>query len=269
VSSRLYRLARAVALVLVCSAASACARPVGDLGRAKPGVLHDEIMPTLGRNRAQLAKEPVSSFNLSDQERDMHNRVWRFLVAPHAEDWFMDTAVELQRTRMTGARDHKFERDRYYEWLHESEYRSSRIRYNTVADHAQSDINTSPQTFTAICRVIEMDRQRSVASRELNGLSYGDVAARRAENDMFIAWFTRALSYRYDAYSYALDHLLVETPHEEAVGVDGRLSELAIWVERAERGDFCFNASGTARGEEHRIPSRVLTPVPGEGIYKK
>jgi hypothetical protein len=245
-------------------------RPVGDLGRARPGVLHDEVMPAIGHNGAQVGKRAVSSFNLGDQERDMHNRVWRFLIAPHAGDWFMDTAVELQRTRIAGpGGDVKFKPERYYKWLHQTEYRSSRVRYNRISDDVQSDINTSPQTFMSICRVIEFDRQRAVASRELNGLSRGDVMARRAENDMSIAWFTRALRYRYDAYSYALDHLLVETPHEEAVAVDGRLSELAIWVERAERGDFCLGAGGAPRGGGDVIPSRVLLPASGEGVYKK
>ena len=261
------RIAGAVVAVLLCSAAAACARPVGDFGRAAPSALHDDIMPTLGRNSAQLNKTPGSSFNLSDTERDMHNRVWRFLVAPHAEDWFMDTAVELQRTGL--GRPRSFEPSRYYKWLREARYQSSRIRYNTIADHAQADIGTAPQTFLAICRVIETDRQRAVASQSLSGLSAGDVQARRSENEMFIGWFVASLRYRYDAYSYALDHLLVETPHEEAMAADATLSELAIWVERAERRDFCSQATSSRYGGGQAIPSRILSPAPSEGVYKK
>src|SRR5690606_23472757 len=137
-----------------------------------------------------------SAFNLTDEEREMHDRVWRFLVAPHAEDWFMDTVVELRRTRLSGKRGARFEPDRYYRWLRQTHYESSRVRYATVADHVRSDVDTAPTTFTAICRVLEVDRQRGVASRELRGLASGEVAARHAENRQFIAWFTLAIGYR-------------------------------------------------------------------------
>src|SRR5690606_9169566 len=98
-------LLRAAAILLLLAAAS-CARPTGDFGRAKPGVLHDEIMPAIGSVRAELAGEPVSKFKIADEEREMRDRVWRFLVAPHANDWFYDTVVELQRTRIASLADH-------------------------------------------------------------------------------------------------------------------------------------------------------------------
>jgi hypothetical protein len=269
VCDRLRRPLSAAALILICAAASACARPIGDFDRARPGVLHDEIMPTIGEARATIAGEPVSAFNLTDQEREMHDRVWRFLVAPHAEDWFMDTVVELQRTRIAGAHDRRFTPERYFRWLHQTRYASSRIRYRTLADNARTDVGTAPSTFRSICRVIGIDEQRAIASREMRGLARDEVAARRAENEMFIGWFTRALRYRYESYNYALDHLLVETPHEEAIEADGRISELAVYVERAEQGDFCFDASREPRADDGAIPSRVLRPRPGEGVYKK
>jgi hypothetical protein len=267
VSSLICRITGLAALVLLCDLPADCARPVGDLGRAAPSVLHDEIMPALGAHRRDGGA--VSGFNLSDEERDMHNRVWRFLVAPHAEDWFMDTAVELQRTRLAAAK--AFHPERYYKWLHAKPYASSRVRYSTVADHIQSDINTAPQTFAAICRVIELDRQRALASRSLDGLSATDVAARRAENEVHIGWFASALRYRHDAYGLALDRLLVETPHAEAVDAEARLTTLAIWVERAKRRDFCGDAGGWGAGRDggRALPSRVLMPAPDEGGYRK
>jgi hypothetical protein len=269
VSDPLRRILQAATILILCGATAACARPVGDLGRAQEGVLHDEVMPTVGRIRAELGKEPVSSFNLTDQEREMHDRVWRFLVAPHANDWFMDTVIELQRTRIAGANDRNFKPDRYYRWLHKTRYESSRIRFKTIADHANSDVDTAPKTFKAICAVIEVDRQRSVASRSLKGLAYDEVAARRAENEMFIAWFTRAIGYRYEAYNFALDHLLVETPHEEAVEADADISDLGIYVERAQRGDFCFGDGDGLIIADDAIPARVQLGPPKEGTYRK
>jgi hypothetical protein len=248
----------AAAILVLCGVATACARPLGDFGRAQDSVLHNEVMPTIGKARAGISGEPVSAFNLTDQETEMHDRVWRFLVAPHADDWFMDTAVELQRTRIVGAVDRNFRKDRYFQWLHRTQYNSSRIRFRTVGDDARTDAGTAPETFDAICAVIEIDRRRAVASNELGGLSADNVAARRAENDMFIGWFTRALRYRYDSYQHALDHLLVETPHEEAVEADEHAGRLAYYVERAESGDFCSHDIFQLDGRNEAVPSRVL-----------
>jgi len=67
----------------------------------------------------------------------------------------------------------------------------------------------------------------------------------------------------------ALDHLLVETPHEEAIGANGVLSDLAIYVEAAERGDFCSGGVSLHGRGETAIRSRVLHSGPDEGGYRK
>ncbi len=252
------------------AATTACGgpRPIGDFGRAQPSVLHDEILPAIGKTRAELAGEPASQFNLTDQEREMHDRVWRVLVSPHSYDWFYDFSVELQRTRISGARDHKFTPDRYYRWLRQTDFASSRVRYSAVADHVDADLDTMPTTFRAICAVIEVDRQRAIAAREIASIGEGgrsETLERKAENDLKIDWFVRAVSYRYDSYGYALDHLLVETPHEEAIEVDGLLSELGIYVELAKRGDFCSGSLGPVYKDNGALPSRMLMQEKAEG----
>lgn len=217
-------------------------------------------MPVVGDFMARQRKEAVSSFNKTDQETEMHDRVWRFLVATHAKDWFYDTAVELQRTRITAATDLNFQIDRYYKWLKSTTYQSSRTRYNTVGSHITADIDTVPSTFAAICAVIEVDRQRAEALRGLSGLdpnAANNVAARKLENDASIAWFVRALNYRYESYDYALNNLLVETPHEQSLAVDEALRRMSVFVTRANRGDFCGAQAGNQGGGNSLvIPSR-------------
>jgi hypothetical protein len=260
---------RAASVTALLILIAACARPVGDFGRAAPSFTHDELMPAVGAARADAAGEPVSDFNRTDQEDEMHNRVWRFLIAPHAKDWFFDVAVELKRTRISTASDTRFRKDRYYDWLHETKYESSRIRYATITEDAKMDIATVPETFVSICEVIEIDRQRAIALDGVGPIEVSvaeNVAARKYENDQAIGWFVRALRYRFDSYTYALEHLLVETPHEEARETDVQLTILEGYVRRAERGDFCGDGrydDGIGRVE---IPSRyeVVLPVDPE-----
>ena len=252
---------------------AACARPVGDFGRAQDSVLHDEVMPWLGNKRAAGAGEPVSSFNFADEELEMRDRVWRYLTAPHAKDWFFDTVVEFERTRLMPEGRHRFAVDLYYRWLTSERFASSRTRYNRLKDDIDADLGTLPAAFESICIVIGIDRQRDVAVGGIDGLEpsvKADVLARRAENRMVIGWFARALNYRYEAYGYALDHLLVETPHEEAVAVNAGLSDLAVWVGAARTDDYCRIAGmGNTTHAETKVRSRFLMTEPSEGQYHK
>lgn len=264
------QLALTLALLLT---VAACARPLGDFGRAEHDVIHDEVLPTVGDWRARGSGEPVSGFNETDQEHEMHDRVWRYLVAPNTSDWFFDTATEMQRTRILPGSEFKFKTDRYYLWLRSERFKSSPARYTHVSDDVLADLGTMPQTFRSICAVIEVDRQRDIAVNEIDALEpkmRREVVARKAENTMFTGWFTRAVRYRYDAYSYALDHLLVETPHGEAVRLDGLLSELAIYVGAAEAGDFCNDPeAGRGAGRDAGIKARIQHTPPSEGDIPK
>lgn len=258
--ARPIRVLTALALTGLLAACSA-ARPVGDFGRAAPSWTHDVAMPAAGDALSGMRGEPVSDFNRTDQEEEMHNRVWRFLVAAHAKDWVFDSSVELQRTRIIPPnKDEHYTVERYYSWLKRTSYQSSRTRYATVGSHIAADLDTLPTTFAAICAVIEVDRQRSVAYAGLGrGLppDRGDnLAARKYENDAFIAWFVRALNYRYSSYDFALDNLLVETPHEQSLAVDEALRRMSGFVSRANRRDFCGDGVPHLSGGSVVIPSR-------------
>lgn len=261
---------RFVVLAVVASLAAACvSRPVGDFGRAQPSVMHDQVMPYVGSKIAANRREPVSNLNQTDQEREMHDRTWRFLVAAHSRDWMFDTTVELQRTRIGPAKDYKYTPERYYNWLRTTQYQSSPTRYSTVGRHVLADLDTLPTTFLSVCAVLEVDRQRQVALAELPGIEpdvAANVAARRTENQWHIDWFVRALNYRYQSYLYALDHLLVETPHEQSMQVDETLQRLRPFVDRANRGDFCAGGAGGGGGGSVTIMSRFQTMVPDNEI---
>ena len=202
----------------------------------------------------------------------MRDRVWRYLVAPHAYDWFGDVAVEFQRTRIQPISNKPFKTRKYYDWLHGERFASSRVRYSRIEEDAIADLGMMPSAFASVCAVIELDRQRGIASNQLTDLEDEvavNAAKRHDENLAVIDWFARSVSYRYESYSYALDHLLVETPHEEAVSANARLADLAVWVEAALRGDFCSDLSLRGGRGDVVIQSRVLRSAPDEGPYRK
>ncbi len=264
--------AAALGLVLLALAVDtpATGQQLGDFGRLKPGVVNDEIVPLFDRNRRGTNGRPLDGFNLTDEEVEMRDRVWRFLVAPHAKDWAWPYSAEIRPARAGGQQPEHF--GKYYRWLTSQRYASSRVRYNTIADHVQADIGTLPATFRSICAVIEVDRQRAVAVAEIDYLEPEMVARqqkRDRENGAFIDRFVLALGFRHDSYQYALDHFLVETPHQEALKVDAALTELAVWVERANAGDFCGDLGGWRGEAGAALPGRVLLDAPDEGEYRK
>ncbi len=253
-------LLRFILLIVIFGLISACARPTGDFGRVQPNFIHDDILPEVGKLRARADGEPVSNLNLTDEESEMHDRVWRFLVAPHAKDWFYDIAVEWQRTRLIAAVDNKFSIERYYDYLRTERYSSSRVRYFKLANDIDADLNTAPGVFKAICAALEIDRRRAIAVNSLNSagvLERNSVNQRKAENALFMDWFVRAIRFRYDSYSLALARLLIETPHEGARDIDRKLSSFAIELERAERRDFCGSSLVYSKKyDANIIPSR-------------
>jgi hypothetical protein len=220
-------------------------QPTGDLGRAGPSAYGSGAERLSGTT----AGRPV--LNPTDEERRMHDTVRRFEAAPYARDW--QRADEDWTARGNAGA--------YFEWLSTQRYASSQTRYRVVGDHVASDLDMLPATFEAICAVEELDRRRNVASRGVDDVrpGLGDaVRARQAENRREVDLFVAALAYRYEAFSYALDQLLVATPHREAVTVDASLARLAQWVERAHDGDFCGSGWQPGRGGGVSLTSRVL-----------
>jgi hypothetical protein len=251
--------------LIVCATfpAPAQPRPLGDFGRPAPSTWHDDVLPGIGAGRARIFGEARSDLIASDAEREMADRVWRYLFAPHADDWFHDTAAELRRTRVVAMTRGRFDERRYFAWLKRTRYASSSTRYRTVADHVRADADLMASVFLSICAVIELDRQRSVA---VSAVATGDrrllagVAERDAENRLWIGWFVTALSYRHASYLYALDHLLVESPDPAARELDLRLAELDYWVAEAQGGRFCMAPDYyyAGHGPDAALPSRVL-----------
>lgn len=248
----------------------ASAHEIGDFGRVKPGFLNDEVIPEVDGAFRRFNKQPVSNFNWTDQEREMHDRVYRFLIARHVKDWAFDYEQILEVASAVSTQP--AHDDLYYRWLTRERYASSRVRYNTIADDVGADLLTLPTTFASICAVMIVDDQRAMAASQLTGIEREMIARmreRRAENSLYVDRFVGALRYRYASYSYALDHFLVETPHAEAVRVDERLSEMAIWVDYAEAGEFCLDDDGRLGRGDEALPGRVLLGPPDEGEFRK
>ncbi len=219
-----------VGVVMLGLAGIAACSPTGDFGRERqtPGVNISLSAPR--------SEDVVRTVALTDEERLMKNRIHRFVSFSQNQSWAGVVMFSMQ------AQSGRPQTRNYYDWLRKEEYASSPGRYRRMLNDIELDKLTLPNVYASICAVNEIDRRRAIA---LTGLSQPDPetaaagAQRRIENGQTIGGFVEALAFRYDSYAFALEQLLVDTPHEEARTVDASLSELAVLLEAARTAQFC------------------------------
>lgn len=196
---------------------AACGRPTGDFGRARPSALHDDVLPAIGSVAATIREEPVSAFNLTDDERELRDRAWAFVRPPHVGDWWLEPLVEGQRTRILPVLDPRFDPRRYYLFLRSDAYRSSDTRWRKVITDITADTLLVPP-FCAIAarvRTTDAERLRVVDARpDIAPLGMTAAYARVEENNRQMSWVWRALAYRLTSYRHAIDSLQLETPSD-------------------------------------------------------
>ena len=221
----------AVPVILLAALLAACARPTGDFGRARPSPLHDEILPAIGDNLARDHRlEPVSTFNLTDIERELRDRAWTFQRAPHTDDWRTDIEVEWQRTRLSAPVDSTFDPRRYHALLASDRYVSSEGRWGRVILDIEADAMMVPAFCAVAAQVRRMDVERlAAAGRQATAdeAFRADAAARVWENAEVTAWAYRALVFRLAAYRFAIDRLQVETPSGQLLAANRAHAALA------------------------------------------
>ncbi|MBH0237171.1 hypothetical protein [Methylobrevis albus] len=226
---RVRRTAAAVLLLTAALATAGCTRPEGDFGRARPSYLHDDLMPVVGARSAAMRGEPVSPFNRTDTERLLGDQSWSLVRPPHAGQWWMAVAAELQRTRLTAATDLRFDPGGYYAHLRAGDYRSSEARWGKAAADALADAELLPPFCHVVRLVRRDDAERLAVLGRRGGMDddeYASAEARVAENEALIAWAGRAVGYRIVAYREAIDRLEVETPSRQLFETNRALDTL-------------------------------------------
>ncbi|MEZ5839485.1 MAG: hypothetical protein R3D02_03310 [Hyphomicrobiales bacterium] len=261
--SRARSLVRTIVGLTVGLLVAGCLRPEGDFGRPRPSFINDTVAPVIGLASASARGEPVSPYNLTDDERELRDLSWSIVRPPHALDWAGASLAELQRTRILGPVDLYYDPRLYYGLLRLERFKSSEARYARVADDALADADGVKPFYAAACRVFAADEERMHVAGRLQNIperSAQFAAARVEENRNVVAWGWRALQYRLAAYRYALDRLQIETPSLIRVAaVNQSIDALAWHVEDSEGLARC-----TARAERFAerpvIPGRALFP---------
>lgn len=224
----------AVALVLGLSVAACTA---GDFGRPRPGVWNDVIGPELGFWSAKARGEAASPFHLTDDEEQLRDRAWRFIMPASERSYFERQVSDLAYKRILPVEAQSNAVSDYFNALTGGAYRSQVSRYNRLAEDANADrLLIGPFRVNA-GRVVAADRvrMRTVdASPLVLPEQRGPAFARVVENEGLILWVCERIRFRMESYRYALANLVVEMPSREAIR-----AERSIMALEAEAGPLC------------------------------
>lgn len=251
----------ALALAAVLTAPTMAA----DFGRGESRLLDRKVLPLVGSFAARFRQEPVSHFNLTDDEKLLRQQAQHLIAPPHARDWFHQIAAKVQRYRLTAPIDQHLSPDAYYAYLRSDRFRSTAGRYNRLSADMAADAALLHPFFSRAAHVLASDEMRLRAvgmydGRDPNPPVYqrpiirqnrslgAEAEARVYENKQIINWAERAVAFRIESYRRAISRLVIEEPAGRAGLADGELQRLEFMFEKARLAHL----SPTAGGQEIR-----------------
>ena len=215
--------------LLATVALAGCAADTGDLGRARPSIWNDNVYPTAGLLSGMARGEQVSLFHLTDDEMELRDRAWRYVMPAHERIWFSRQVQELARTRIIPVSWQSTEPDEYGAALTGGWFRSESSLYTRLAEDALADAALIAPFRKMAQRVVAADKVRLRAARQSPAVSPAAIEqaeARVAENEGVVAWVRERIRYRIQGYRLALVNLVVELPSREAVLAERAIAQL-------------------------------------------
>lgn len=226
--SRTRRLTLPVVAAGIAAAILAACAQEGDFGRPRAGAWN-ALVETTGTFTARERGEPAARFPLTDDEQTLRARAWRFLMPAAPQAAFIDVLANLTRARVLPPAWRPGDVAAYHDGLVAEPARSPVSRYRRLSEDATADARLIPPFVAIAARVIDADalRLRSLPfARALDDFDVRNAAMRVAENRCLIAWVRLETGLRVARYRYALEHLVVEMPGREAVGVERTIAFL-------------------------------------------
>ncbi|TNC09637.1 hypothetical protein FF100_25875 [Methylobacterium terricola] len=215
------------ALLLALPLVAACAQQ-GDFGRPAP-TAWNSLIDAAGTLAARERAEAASLFPFTEDERALRDRAWRFLMPARERGVFEAALDNLTRARVLPVGWRVSDPSAYYEAITAGPFRSPISRYRRLSDDLVADGRLIPAFAETASRVVRADLTRLQSLPFITTLDDRDVrsaAMRVAENRCLIAWVRLETGARSASYRYALEHLLVAAPEEEAVASERALAFL-------------------------------------------
>jgi uncharacterized protein YutD len=199
-----------------------------DFGEVRPMLVRDDIHDWLGP--AAAAPHPSSSFELTDDERQLRDLAFPLIEPPYDRQQPYAVALENGAAGTAG-----MSRTSYADYLLSSRYRSPSARYAQITEDIRNDVARLPGFFETASRVLDIDTKRKKSLAYIQDVSAGerDHALRRTRENASLVSLVRArLGQRVVAYRFALERLVIVTPSPQAVEAEQALNQLQASIAR-------------------------------------
>jgi hypothetical protein len=230
-------LAGACAFVL-----SACSTSdTGDFGRRADNTITNSVLPKAGLVAAWWRGEPTSLYPFTDDEIEMRDRAWRFLMPSHDKANLQQAIGELAYSRVLPPIPHSG-RNHYHLLLMAEDYKSVASRYQKLGSDIEADRLLMVPFSQAAARVCAADRVRVQALndvKELTHIQREQAVARIAENRMLVDWVRRDMREKAAAYRHALEHITIAAPMREAIRAEQALVAMESAQQTLDYWDGC------------------------------
>jgi hypothetical protein len=221
---------------------AACGRnDMGDFGRRADNTVTNTILPSAGLVSAWWRGDPTSLYPFTDDEMEMRDRAWRFLMPSHDKANLQQAIAELSYTRVLPPIPHSG-RNHYHLLLMAEDYRSVASRYAKLGQDVEADRLLMLPFSQAAAKVCAADRVRALALNDVKEMTHRQreqAVARIAENRMLVDWVRRDMREKSAAYRYALEHVTIEAPMREAIRAEQALVALEGAQQTLDYWDGC------------------------------
>jgi hypothetical protein len=213
----------------------------GDFGRRADNVVTNGFLPKAGIASAWMRGEPVSLYPLTDDEIELRDRAWRFLMPAHDKANLQMKLAELSYTRVLPPIPHSG-LNHYHLLLMAEDYRSVASRYQKIGSDIEADRLLMIPFSQAAARVCAADRTRvqSLAHvKHLTPLQREQAVTRVIENRVLVDWVRRDMRDKVQAYRYALEHVTIEAPMRQAIHAEQALIAMESAQQTLDYWDGC------------------------------
>jgi hypothetical protein len=221
---------------------NACNRTeLGDFGRRSNNEITGNLLPKAGLISAWWRGDPASLYPFTDDEIEMRERAWRFLMPSHDKANLQLAIAELAYTRVLPPVPHSG-RNHYHLLLLAEDYRSVASRYAKLGQDIEQDRLLMGPFSQAAARVCTADRVRVQALndvQQLTNVQREQAVARVAENRMLVDWVRRDMREKAASYRHALEHMTIGTPMRESIRAEQALVAMESAQQTLDYWDGC------------------------------
>jgi len=253
---------------------SACSSyQTGDFGRRADNLYNNVVLPQAGIAAAWSRGEAVSLYPFTDDEIEMRDRAWRFLMPAHDKANMQQRLAELSYSRVLPPLPHSG-LNSYFLLLMAEDYRSVASRYNKIGQDIEADRLLMVPFSQAGARVCAADRVRILSLNRVGHLTPAQreqAVIRVAENRGLIDWVRRDMRQKVAAYRYALEHVTIEAPMREAIRAEQALIALESAQLTLDYWDGCGEAVNLPAAGSRQVlkDSERYTPASPADIKDK